>query len=97
MTHYVQPPGMWPKGEPGTRIENTRPVEYRLAKKEDGSVCLVGAFEWYGFDENGNACGGVDWRELPMMELPNAALRGDSGLIAGVPLESTVMQKEVEK
>jgi len=24
----------------------------------------------------------------------NAALRGDSGLIAGVPLESTVMQQE---
>lgn len=72
MTNYVQPPGMWPKGEPGTRIENTRPVEYRLAKKEDGSVCLVGAFEWYGFDENGHQCGGVDWRELPMMELPNA-------------------------
>lgn len=28
------------------------------------------------------------------MKTPNAALRGDSGLIAGVPLESTVMQKE---
>jgi hypothetical protein len=28
---------------------------------------------------------------------PNAALRGDSGLIAGVPLESTVMQQEVGK
>ncbi len=27
----------------------------------------------------------------------NAALRGDSGLIAGVPLESTVMQQEVAK
>ena len=26
--------------------------------------------------------------------LHNAALRGDSGLIAGVPLESTVMQQE---
>jgi len=25
---------------------------------------------------------------------PNAALRGDSGLIAGVPLENTVMQRE---
>ena len=25
---------------------------------------------------------------------PNAALRGDSGLIAGVPLESTVMQRK---
>ena len=30
------------------------------------------------------------WRLMPS----NAALRGDSGLIAGVPLESTVMQKE---
>lgn len=25
---------------------------------------------------------------------PNAALMGDSGLIAGVPLESTVMQED---
>jgi len=32
-----------------------------------------------------------------MLWAPNAALRGDSGLIAGVPLESTVMQQEVEK
>lgn len=29
-----------------------------------------------------------------MQATPNAALRGDSGLIAGVPLESTVMQQE---
>ena len=34
--------------------------------------------------------------EPPLMG-SNAALRGDSGLIAGVPLESTVMQQEVEK
>ncbi len=36
----------------------------------------------------------------PLYQLPNgqnAALRGDSGLIAGVPLGSTVMQREVEK
>ncbi len=31
-----------------------------------------------------------------LFETPNAALRGDSGLIAGVPLESTVMQQEAK-
>jgi len=30
----------------------------------------------------------IEW-----LESPNAALRGDSGFIAGVPLESTVMQQ----
>lgn len=30
---------------------------------------------------------------LELLYGPNAALRGDSGLIAGVPLESTVMQQ----
>ena len=33
---------------------------------------------------------------IPLPKAPNAALRGDSGLIAGVPLESTVRTQEVE-
>ncbi len=36
-------------------------------------------------------------KERHLLVTPNAALRGDSGLIAGVPLESTVMQQEVAK
>jgi hypothetical protein len=47
------------------------------------------------------ACGVVSgishWIPATPPSSPNAALRGDSGLIAGVPLESTVMQQEVAK
>ena len=54
----------------GFKWGSNKPTEYRLAKKANGSICLVGAFEWSGYDNDGNACGGIEWRELPMIELP---------------------------
>ncbi len=55
----------------GTRMQSNRANDFRLAKKPDGEIVLVGAFEWNGYDEAGYACGGIEWRELPMMEMPN--------------------------
>jgi hypothetical protein len=58
----------------------------------------------FGGDGDGAQDRCTTWEEAEAMharmvdrvknEAPNAALRGDSGLIAGVPLESTVMQQE---
>lgn len=57
------------KNMSGVKWGSNKPTEYRLAKNKDGSICLVGKFEWSGYDDNGNACGGADWQELPMMDL----------------------------
>lgn len=46
------------------RIEELRPLAYRLAKKPDGTLVLQGAFRW-----SEGECGGLEWREIPTIEL----------------------------
>ena len=52
-----------------SRTHSSRVNDFRLAKRPDGEIVLVGAFEWRGIDGNGCACGGIEWRELPMIVL----------------------------
>lgn len=55
----------------GQRTVSNHAKDFRLAKKQDGSLCLIAAFEWHGYDEEGFSCGGIEWKELPIVEWPN--------------------------
>jgi len=47
-----------------TRVENTLPSEYRLAKKTDGILVLQGAYYWQEGSDSG-----YKWRDIPTVEL----------------------------
>lgn len=49
------------------RIEFARPVEYRLASR-NGFIMLQGAFFWKEGDAQG-----VEWRDLPTVEVEEPA------------------------
>lgn len=71
MTTYIQ--GIF-KPQPqfaGQRTRTTVAKDFRLARKPDGSLCLIAAFEWHGYDDKGYSCGGIDWEELPIVEWHN--------------------------
>ena len=53
------------------KICSTKPDDYRLAKKPNGDICLMGQYSFTGWDEHGYTYGGSEWRELPMMDFPN--------------------------
>lgn len=55
---------------PNLIMQSTKASDYRLAKKADNEIVLVGAFEWSGINENGHMCGGTEWREIPMIDMP---------------------------
>lgn len=82
-TNNMQPIFPPNKQMAGTRTQSNRANDFRLAKNPDGGIVLMGAFEWSGHDENGYACGGFEWRELPMIEMPNVKVTGDP--LAGRP------------
>lgn len=46
------------------RTQSLSPVEYRLARKKDGSIILQGAFEWRDGSRHG-----ILWDEVPIHEL----------------------------
>ena len=47
-----------------SKVENTIPSAYRLAKKTDGILVLQGAYYW---QEGGDS--GYTWRDIPTVEL----------------------------
>jgi hypothetical protein len=75
-TNNMQPIFYTNKQMAGSRTQSSRAQDFRLVKKQDGDIALVGAFEWSGYDKNGFACGGVEWQELPMIEMPHAGVTG---------------------
>lgn len=52
----------------GTRMASNRASDFRLSRNNKGEIVLVGGFEWTGYDEKGYACGGIEWRVLPMID-----------------------------
>lgn len=83
----------------GILYEEVRyPNLWRYAKElnDDGTekhiVCEGAQFHVLSYSTQGVRCSEPNC-EINK-ERSNAALRGDSGFIAGVPLESTVMQRE---
>jgi hypothetical protein len=47
------------------RTGSNMPTQYRLARKPDGELVLQGGFSWWCGNESG-----VEWRDLPTVELP---------------------------
>jgi len=70
--------------------------EWLMQEDEEGDEPFCNCCTSHSIEETDwnqcDCCGKPIYDEDP--ETHNAALRGDSGFIAGVPLESTVMQRE---
>lgn len=47
------------------RTISLTPHEYRLGKKPDGTLVLQGAYIW----NEGLTCYGVEWRDIPTIEI----------------------------